>query len=162
MAIESERRFLVPEDYKFQKKYPQSIRQGYLSVDPDRTVRVRIKDTLGGSCYKATMTIKGRKSSSGAGIEHEFPLEVDVAVDLLNMCTGSIVDKTRYVDTIDGQSVEIDVFHGDNDGLIIAEIEDCPEGFVPPKGWEEITDRADLYSNASLSKSPYIYRENYK
>lgn len=117
MAIEIEHKYLVKNDnYKEISTASFHIRQGYLSREPERTVRVRIKDD------KGFLTIKGKnKGASRAEFEYEIPLED--ALSMLDMCLPPILEKVRYIVPFDGHIWEVDEFFGDRSGLVIAEIE---------------------------------------
>ena len=161
MAIETERRFLVKDD-GWQQEYIFNvfIRQGYLSTDPERIVRVRTQE------YNAYLTVKGMKNN-GSGLEYEYPIPYINAVDMLNMCTD-VLEKRRYYVNRATQIIstndvvlehwEIDVFYGDNDGLIIAELEFNTEDTtilnLPYWIGEEVTDD-QRYANSNLAKYPY-------
>lgn len=154
MAQEIERKFLVVGDFKQAAHKATRITQGYLNSSPERTVRVRIKGE------KGFITIKGMGDSSGVSRfewEKELPLE-DVKA-LLELAEPGVIDKVRYlVKNTDGvHTWEVDEFHGDNEGLVIAEVElsDENEPFDKPD-WlgEEVT--GDLkYYNSMLKRNPY-------
>ena len=152
MALEIERKFLVAEGFKPSATIFFRIRQGYLNSSPERTVRVRIKGD------KGYLTIKGLSSESGA-IRYEWEKEIPVseAAELLRLCEPGIIDKTRYLIEADSHTFEVDEFHGDNEGLIIAEIELSSESetFTKP-AWlgAEVTGDARYY-NSMLMKHPY-------
>lgn len=118
MGKEIERKFLVTNDtYKNLSTSSVRIRQGYLNRDPDRTVRIRI---IG---EKACITVKGRNHGSVRD-EWEFEIDPQQAAEMLRLCDGGIIDKTRYyVDAADGLCWEIDEFHGRLAPLVVAEIE---------------------------------------
>jgi len=151
MSVEIERKFLVcGSDWK---KLGQAvaIRQGYLSSDRDRIVRVRIEDAA------ATLTIKGRTTGITRG-EWEYPIPVEDADELLNgLCERPLIEKTRTRIVHDGMVWEVDEFFGDNQGLVVAEIELTSEEqtFNKPD-WvgAEVTDDA-RYFNANLLRHPY-------
>lgn len=148
--IEIERKYLVdPEKWQPSVK-GQVIRQGYLSVDPERVIRVRI------SGDQAFLTIKG-KSHGISRTELEYPIPLDDADILLKMCTGHIVEKYRYREYSGNDLWEVDVFTGDNQGLVMAEIEleNEAQHFVRPE-WitREVSDDKRYY-NAWLSQFPY-------
>lgn len=154
MAQEIERKFLVNSD--FRKDVFRSLRivQGYLSSVPERIVRVRIKGE------KGFITVKGACNTSGISrFEWEKEIEADEALSLLQLCEPGIIDKTRHlIKNTDGTHLwEVDEFHGDNDGLIIAEIElrNENEPFDKP-AWlgEEVTGDPRYY-NAQLKENPY-------
>ncbi len=116
--IEIERKFLVGHTDFLSGIKGKRITQGYLSSDPERNVRVRIKDGLG------FLTIKGISSDNGLSrFEWEKEITLKEAQDLLKLCLPGILDKTRYEFPLDHHTWEIDIFHGANDGLIIAEVE---------------------------------------
>ncbi|MGH7582700.1 MAG: CYTH domain-containing protein [Gemmatimonadales bacterium] len=150
MAIEIERKFLVDTD----RWHPDPgggvlYRQGYLSTDP--TVRVRIAGD------KAVITIKGRPEGISR-LEFEYPIPSDDATILLDrLRRGQVVAKRRYRVPFEGDVWEVDVFEGDNAGLVIAEIElpsQDTKVVMPPWIGREVTgDRR--YSNASLAHHPF-------
>jgi len=152
MAIEIERKFLISGDYKAEIIQSTRIIQGYLSSVPERTVRVRVKGE------KGFITIKGKGNDSGASrYEWEMEIPKTEALDLLKLCEPGMIDKTRSLVPAGKHTFEIDEFHGDNEGLIIAEIElsDEKESFVKP-AWlgTEVTGNQNYY-NSRLSKNPY-------
>jgi CYTH domain-containing protein len=153
MAQEIERKFLVKDDsYKALAYHSSRIAQGYICSMRGRTVRVRIRDD------KGYLTIKGPSDASGLGrYEWEKEIPVSEAADLLRLCEPGIIDKTRYIIEADGHTFEVDEFHGDNEGLILAEIElsSEDEAFTKPS-WlgKEVTGDARYY-NSMLMKHPY-------
>ncbi|RAR71286.1 CYTH domain-containing protein [Flavobacterium aciduliphilum] len=151
--IEIERKYLVTSDaYKQEAHAQHFIAQGYLNSNPERTVRVRIKN------QKGYLTIKGMSSATGASRfewEHEIPLEE--AKVLLTLCESGTIEKTRYEVTSGTHCIEIDEFHGENSGLILAEIELQDENETIQKpSWlgKEVTQEAKYY-NAYLSAHPF-------
>ena len=126
------------------------IAQGYLSQDPDRTVRVRIAGEL------AWLTIKGRTEGITRA-EFEYPIPLEDARVLLGLCLPTVIDKTRHEISHAGHLWEIDVFHGDNEGLVIAEVELADESVSPElPPWAGADVSADArYFNACLAVSPY-------
>ena len=150
---EIERKFLVlSEDYKKQAVAEFRIAQGYLNTHPDRTVRVRIKGE------KAYITIKGIGNQSGTTrFEWEKEIEVNEARELLALCEEGMIDKIRYEVPVDGFTYEVDEFKGDNEGLVIAEIElsDEHQKFPKPE-WlgQEVTGK-NKYYNAYLNQKPF-------
>ena len=149
--VEIERKFLV--DTKKWQPFGsgKKIKQGYLSVDPERVVRVRI------SGREAFLTIKG-KAEGISRTEMEYKIPLNEAEILLAMCTGFPVEKIRYVEKIENNRWEIDVFEGENRGLVMAEIELERENqeFVLP-AWVECEVSEDpRYFNAFLSQNPYL------
>lgn len=154
MPLEIERKFLVkPDHWRSAITQPgRRLVQGYLSRESGRTVRVRIDGDL------AFMTVKG--AATGQGIsrtEIEFPITMADAEAMLVLCHRPLIDKTRYEITHDGMVWELDEFHAENAGLIIAEIE-LPEENTPftLPDWvdKEVTlDRR--YANSNLTVNPY-------
>lgn len=151
--LEIERKFLVTcDDFKAISFVQNRIAQGYLSSVPDRTVRVRIKGN------KGFLTIKGASNESGMSrFEWEKEISMDDATALLELCEKGVIDKTRFEVKIDNHIFEIDEFYGENEGLIMAEIElnSETETFEKPT-WlgEEVTNDHRFY-NSYLSKNPY-------
>ena len=151
--IEIERKFLVTsEAYKTEAYKSIRIIQGFLNTDPERTVRVRLKGD------KGILTVKGKSSDDGLKrFEWEKPISKDEAEALLALCESGKIDKTRYLVNAEPHTYEIDEFHGDNAGLVIAEIElnSEHETFSKPD-WlgDEVTGDVRYY-NAQLSKVPY-------
>jgi CYTH domain-containing protein len=150
---EIERKFLVTST-EFLSESVQSNRivQGYLNSNPERTVRIRIKGTQG------FITIKGKGNESGTTrFEWEKEIEVTEAEQLLLLCEDGVIDKVRYEIPSGKHLYEVDVFEGDNKGLIIAEIElnDENESFEKPNWLGVEVTGDDRYYNASLSVSSY-------
>lgn len=117
---ETERKFLVVGEYKSQAYNATRIQQGYIASGNGRTVRVRIRGD------KGYLTIKGPSGLAGL-TRYEFDTEIplDDARDLMQICEPGIIDKTRFlVKSPDGRHVwEIDEFYGDNEGLVLAEVD---------------------------------------
>ncbi|MHB0755974.1 CYTH domain-containing protein [Polaribacter sp. M15] len=153
MSLEIERKFLViNDDFKSEAYQKKIIKQGYLNSDKNRTVRVRISDD------KAFLTIKGKTNFSGTTrFEWEKEIDKNEAEELLLLCEPSIIDKTRFLVKSDHHTYEIDEFYGDNEGLIVAEIELNSENetFKKPS-WlgKEVTGNIEYY-NSSISKNPF-------
>lgn len=151
--IEIERKFLVLDNrFKTEALIQTRIVQGYLNSDPERTVRVRIKGN------KGFITIKGKGNASGTTrMEWEKEIQVTEAEVLLQLCEEGSIEKIRYEVPYGNHIFEVDEFFGENNGLIIAEIElkDENEGFLKPE-WlgEEVTGN-EKYYNAYLSNNPY-------
>ena len=151
--IEIERKFLVTsEDFKNEASRKYTIKQGFLNTDPERTVRIRVKDN------QAFITIKGKGSVSGASrFEWEKEIAVDEAEALFLLCEPGSIEKVRYEISVKNHTYEVDVFEGDNAGLILAEIEltNEDESFVKPD-WlgKEVTGDSRYY-NSQLSKHPH-------
>ena len=152
MRQEIERKFLVSGEFKSFAKKAVRIVQGYLSSVAERTVRVRIKGDEG------FITVKGLGSESGASrFEWEKEIPVSDALELMKLCEPGVIDKTRYLVDVGGHTYEVDEFYGDNDGLVVAEIElsSEDEDFIRPE-WlgEEVTGDVKYY-NSMLMKHPY-------
>jgi adenylate cyclase len=152
MAQEIERKFLVVGDFKQYAKKSEHIVQGYLNSTPERTVRVRIKDD------KGYMTVKGISSQSGVSrFEWEKEIPVNEARELINICEPGVIDKVRHLVDVGEHIFEVDEFYGDNEGLVLAEIELSTEEeeFAKPD-WlgEEVTGDIRYY-NSMLMKNPY-------
>ncbi|GAA3739972.1 MULTISPECIES: CYTH domain-containing protein [Flavobacterium] len=151
--IEIERKFLVKsDDFKKQAFAQNDIAQGYLSSVPERTVRVRIKG------HKGFITIKGISNTAGMSrFEWENEIPLDEAQELLKLCEKGKIEKTRYEIKSGKHVFEVDEFYGENDGLIMAEIELNSEGetFEKPEWLGEEVTNDERYYNAYLSKNPY-------
>ena len=117
--IEIERKYLVKSiDFKDSYSKKSDIAQGYLSSVAERTVRVRIKGE------KGFLTIKGIGNETGVSrFEWEKEIALDEARQLLKLCEKGVIEKTRYEVNYENHLIEIDVFHGENEGLTLAEIE---------------------------------------
>jgi adenylate cyclase len=153
MAREIEKKFLVKDDrYKTEAAKQTRITQGYLSSVPERTVRVRIK---GKSGY---ITIKGIGNDSGASrYEWEKEIPVSEVEELLKICEPGVIDKTRYEVKAGHHTFEVDEFYGDNEGLVVAEVElQNEQDHVEKPAWlgEEVTGQTKYY-NSMLMKHPY-------
>ncbi len=156
MPLEIERKFLVKSDFgAFSDTLSVDsyrISQGYLSTVPERTVRIRIKGKNG------YITIKGAASASGISrYEWEKEIPLTEAEELLKLCEPTIIDKTRYIVPYHNLIFEVDVFHGENEGLVIAEVElDSENQHIAIPHWigNEVTGIKKYY-NAELTRSPY-------
>lgn len=150
---EIERKFLVnSSDFMLYSKNENRIVQGYLNSNPARTVRVRIKGN------KGFLTIKGIGNKSGTTrFEWEKEIFVAEAEALLLLCEKGIIDKIRYEIPVEKHIFEVDVFSGENEGLVIAEVEllDENETFEKPN-WlgKEVTGDKKYY-NSYLSEKPF-------
>ena len=117
MGVEIERKFLLAGDAWRALGEPSLMRQGYLSRDPARTVRVRIEGT------RATLTVKG-KNAGAVRAEFEYPIPLDEAAQLLDhLCERPLIDKFRRRIACGNHTWEVDEFLGENSGLVVAEIE---------------------------------------
>ena len=158
MSVEIERKFLVKEKSWRHSVAGINYKQGYISTNKDRTVRIRIIET------KAYLTIKG-KTVGAKRLEFEYEIPLDDANELLNnLCTKPIISKTRYKIQYKGLIWEVDEFHGENEGLIIAEVElqhEKQKIKFPEWIGQEVTGDPKYY-NANLIKKPYSKWEKIK
>ena len=151
MGVEIERKFLLMGDAWRTLGEPQLLRQGYLSSDPDRTVRVRIEGE------KGSMTIKGRSTGATRG-EWEYPIPLTDAAELLErLCQQPIIEKYRRRIAYAGNIWEVDEFLGANAGLVVAEIELSSEDqhFDRPDWIGAEVTHERRYFNSSLIALPY-------
>ena len=152
-GIEIERKFLVRDNsYKQQARASSHIRQGYICSERGRTVRVRLRDD------EAFLTIKGPSLDGGLSrYEFEKAITPEEGRQLLLLCDPGIIDKTRYLVDYASHTFEVDEFHGDNDGLVIAEVElkAADEPYEKPDfiGEEVTGDRR--YYNSHLRCCPF-------
>jgi len=152
MPQEIERKFLVKDGYKQFAFTHTRITQGYISSVPERIVRIRINGD------KGYITIKGILNFSGMS-RYEFEKEIPLneARELLALCEPGIIDKTRYLVQVGKFTFEVDEFYGENEGLVIAEIELSSEEElfeIPLWLGKEVTgDRR--YYNSKLAKNPF-------
>lgn len=152
MPLEIERKFLVKGDFRKDMVSVANVRQGYLCAEPGRSIRVRLYDQQG------FLTIKGATDPTGIS-RYEFEKEIskEEAVELMELCLPGRIEKERFNIDYAGKRWEVDVFYGENEGLVMAEIElNAPdEPFELPE-WigKEVTGDKRYY-NSSLSKHPY-------
>lgn len=151
--IEIERKFLVNSNQFMTDSFCSTrIVQGYLSSNPERTVRVRVKGD------KGYLTIKGKGNKSGLSrFEWEKEIPMADAERLLLLCEKGIIDKIRYEVNHANHIIEVDVFFGENEGLVLAEIElESENETIEKPFWlgEEVTNN-EKYYNAYLSKHPF-------
>ncbi|HID46688.1 MAG TPA: CYTH domain-containing protein [Chromatiaceae bacterium] len=154
MGIEIERKFLLASDaWRDGVEKSLEMHQGYLSHDAQSSVRVRVYDDHGDINVKSTRDGIHR-------LEYEYPIPLSDARELLNkVAHRPLIEKTRHILHIEGHCWEIDEFHGENAGLIVAEIElDAVDELFHRPAWlgEEISTDARYY-NSNLSKLPYRY-----
>ncbi len=152
MHIETERKFLV-KDSSFKQLAVKTyrIKQGYIAHDGGNTVRVRIRDTQG------FLTIKGPSLDGISRFEWEREIPLQEAEEFFLLCRGGAIDKTRYIVPAGGKYFEVDEFYGDNEGLVMAEIElESPEEPFERPSWlgEEVTGDKRYY-NSHLLLNPY-------
>ena len=149
MGVEIERKFTVRADFRPQGAGTE-MAQGYLSRDPQRTVRVRL---AGGRGY---LTVKG-ETRGMVRAEYEYEIPPTDARAMLALCDPPLVEKTRYIVDAAGRRWEVDVFHGANDGLVVAEVElpsETAEVTLPAWVDREVTGEKRYY-NSSLIVHPY-------
>lgn len=150
--MEIERKFLVKGEFKHLATKSYRIAQGYLSSVPERTVRIRLKGD------KGYITIKGKSNESGLSrYEWEKEIPLNEAQELLQLCEPGIIDKTRYEVIFENQTFEVDEFFGENEGLILAELElPTEESTFSKPDWSGVEVTGDnRYYNAQLSKKPF-------
>jgi adenylate cyclase len=152
MSIEIERKFLVRDEaWRTQVSQTIAIRQAYLATEGKASVRVRIRDN-----ETATLTVKSRPSSLRR-LELEFPVPVLEAEAMIGLRHGAVVEKIRHLVPHGDLTFEVDVFSGENDGLIVAELELRHESqIVALPDWigSEITGQPQYY-NSALVLRPY-------
>ena len=151
MAKEIERKYRIKDNtWKSEIHSSHTIKQGYLNLEPTRTVRVRIMGP------KAFLTIKG-KNIKTTRLEFEYEIPIDDALQLLQLCEKPLLEKTRHEIHINKLIWEIDEFEGDNQGLIIAEVElqDENQEIELPSWIEKEVSHESRYYNSSLIKNPY-------
>jgi len=152
MAQEIERKFLVKGDFKPFAFKSSRVIQGYLCSVPERAVRVRVKGE------KGFLTIKGMGNKEGTSrYEWEREIPVSEAEELLKICEPGVIDKTRFLVKQGDHTFEVDEFYGENEGLVVAEIELKSETDVFEKPeWlgEEVTGDVRYY-NVMLMKTPF-------
>ncbi|MDT8346299.1 MAG: CYTH domain-containing protein [Flavobacteriaceae bacterium] len=150
---ETERKFLVKNTLFINDsthQYP--IVQGFLNRDPERVVRIRI------SGEKAWITVKGRSDASGTTrFEWEKSIPLEDAKTLLSLCEPGIISKTRYEIPVSNHWFEVDVFEGENHGLILAEVElsTADEAFEKPHWIGKEVTGDNRYYNTCLSRHPF-------
>ena len=149
--IEIERKFLVKAyDYRKEAHRKTKIIQGYLTKDPKRTVRVRIREDQG------FLTIKGMSSENGLSrFEWEKEISLNEAQELITLCLPTVIEKTRYEVTYKGVLFEVDEFEGTNSGLVLVEVElnSTEDIFEIPKWVDKEVTGDKKYYNSYLSNS---------
>jgi len=152
MAVEIERKFLVYSDRLPALADGQRIVQGYIPTADRTTVRVRLSD------QQAWLTLKGRTTGISRP-EFEYPIPATDARQILEqLCSGGLVEKTRYRIEHDGLTWELDIFEGSNSGLIVAELELSSEAqqFSQPAWVGEEVSHDPRYTNLALMLNPYL------
>lgn len=152
MALEIERKFLVKGDYKSMAASSSRIVQGYICSQKGRTVRVRIRND------KGYLTIKGPSFDGGLS-RYEFEKEITLAEAeaLLRLCEPGIIDKIRWLVPCQDFTFEVDEFFGENEGLVVAEVElPSPDTVFPHPDFlgEEVTGDRKYY-NSCLREHPF-------
>jgi adenylate cyclase len=151
MGIEIERKFLVDTTKWKAAEAGTRIVQGYLCSAKERTVRVRLAGE------EARLTIKGEALGISRS-EYEYPIPTNDAHEMLDrLCERPFIDKTRHLVDYAGRTWEVDVFHGDNEGLVVAELElEAADARVelPPWTAKEVSEDR-RYSNSYLAKRPW-------
>lgn len=149
---EIERKFLVAGAFKTFATKSYRITQGYLNSSPERAVRVRIKGKQG------YLTIKGQSESGGIRrFEWEKEIPLDEANRLLKLCEPGVIDKMRYIVPTGNHLFEVDEFYGENEGLILAEVElqNEDETFEKPAWLGKEVSGDTRYYNAMLKQNPF-------
>lgn len=157
MALEIERKYLIDLEKISPLENGIRIKQGYLSTNKNAVVRVRVKND------KAYLTIKG--SNSGiARLEFEYEIPLNEANEMLEkLCQKPVIDKTRYLINHENHTWEVDIFYGDNEGLVVAEVELSSEDeHINLPSWvKEEVSHDDRYFNSNLMKLPFKdWKEN--
>ncbi len=151
MGKEIERKYLVKQETWKPQAEGTHFKQGYLNAQKERVVRVRIEGA------KAKLTIKGITTGvTRSEFEYSIPVE-DAALLLDNLCEQPLIDKHRHKELHHGKTWEIDVFHGENQGLVVAEIELSSEDekIVLPDWVGEEVSSDPRYFNSNLLKHPF-------
>ena len=159
ISLEIERKFLVlSEAFKLEATVRVAMRQGYLSTDPGRVVRVRLSENLDSGRREAFLTIKGQSIDKGLSrVEWEQAIDFEEAEQLLALCLNYPIEKTRYFVPVQGHTFEVDVFEGHNKGLIVAEIElpAVTAEFTRPEWLGQEVTHNGKYTNAALTDRPF-------
>lgn len=152
MAYEIERKYIVNGEYKHLATSSTYIVQGYIFSNPEKSVRVRLKGDRGFITVKSTIS-----DTSVTRNEWEYPIPASEVNELIRICEPTLIEKTRYIVYYKKQTIEIDEFYGQNEGLQLAEVElsfENQQFDKPPFLGREVTGDSK-YINASLSKHPY-------
>jgi len=151
--IEIERKFLVTSNsYKLESSTMTYLVQGFLNSDPNRTVRIRVKGD------KGFLTVKGKSSDDGISrFEWETIIPLEDAKKLLELCQPGFIEKNRYEIILGKHVFEVDEFLGENEGLVMAEIElaSPDENFLKPTWLGQEVTGDNRYYNSQLSKNPF-------
>lgn len=152
IPLEIERKFLlVGESWRSQVEgEPKHLSQGYLCADAEKSVRVRIAGNY------ATLTVKGSRNGI-TRLEMQYEIPVSDAERMLSFCPRPLIDKTRYIVLHEGMKWEVDIFHGENEGLRVAEVELEREDqaiSLPEWAGEEVSHDPRYY-NSQLAREPF-------
>lgn len=153
MPIEIERKYLVKYNLwnALAKPKGEYYRQGYIVNEMSKTVRVRTTENHG------FITIKGKTDNPAVKPEYEYQIPKTEAIELLDGFTENNIEKIRYKIEYQGKIWEIDLFYGDNEGLIVAEIElnSMEESYQIPEWIDREVTHESKYFNSNLSKNPF-------
>ncbi len=153
MPIEIERKYLVKYNIwdALAKPKGEYYRQGYIVNEMFKTVRVRATENQG------FITIKGKTDNPAVKPEYEYQIPKSEAIELLDSFTENNIEKIRYKIEYQGKTWEIDLFYGDNEGLIVAEIEldSMEESYQIPEWIDREVTHESKYFNSNLSKNPF-------
>ena len=152
MAQEIERKFLVTGKFKHLADSAERIIQGYLCSLPERTVRIRVMDK------KGFITVKGPLNKTGVSrFEWEKEIPVSEALSLVKLCEPGTIDKTRFLVKSGRHTFEVDEFYGENEGLVMAEIELSHENeeYERPSWLGEEVTGDPRYYNSNLRSNPF-------
>ncbi|RNC92386.1 MAG: CYTH domain-containing protein [Allomuricauda sp.] len=156
--LEIERKFLVKSDaYKQEAIATTNIAQGFLNTHPERTVRIRIKGDQG------YLTVKGKGNATGTTrFEWEKEISATEAAALMKLCEPIILEKTRFEVPFGAHVFEVDEFFGENEGLVVAEVELKHENetFERPEWLGDEVTGDNKYYNSQLSIKPFNQWKN--
>ncbi len=160
LSLEIERKFLVLNStFKNQATNAIHIRQGYLNTDPKRVVRVRLSKDMDSGHTTAFLTIKGLSTNDGLRrLEWEQAIDYKEAEALLGLCVNYPIEKVRHLVPCQGHTFEVDVFEGQNKGLVLAEIElsEVEAEFARPDWFGAEVTHLPGYTNAALAERPFL------
>lgn len=150
MSTEIERKFLVKDQGKIPRDLRLAIKQGYIKTHDNTAVRVRISN------HESYLTIKGENDGISRS-EYEYKIPFKDANEMINTLCDKVIIKVRYLVKIHNKLWEIDIFKGENEGLIVAEVELDSEDediTIPDFCGEEVSDDPKYY-NINLVENPY-------
>ena len=145
MGLEIERKFLVKGKFEHLAIKKRRIQQAYFLTDPKRIIRLRITENKGVITFKSKL-----QGGSFSRNEWEFEIPLKDAEEMIKICLPGIIDKTRYYIPAGKHVFEVDLFHGKNEGLVIAEIElsaETEEFEKPVWLGEEVTGKPEYYNS---------------